>query len=105
MGDFQQHLCSDAAASHKHVRGKRNELRCIFSYCSFIAFAPAHLDLHVAPRRPTQLLEPFQKCRDGAVLALGVSADTPSKIQTSRTRCPCCARADERPRRPRRRAA
>ena len=36
---------------------------------SFIAFGMAHLDLHVTPRHPTQLLEPFQKCRIARLIA------------------------------------
>src|SRR6516164_496965 len=35
----------------------------MFACFSFVASTPADVDPHVAPRSPTQLLEPFQKCQ------------------------------------------
>ena len=92
VGDFQHQLCGGAATGDKHIRGKRNEFRCMLLYCGLIASAPAHLDPHVAPRRPTRLLKPSRNAV-GRALAFGVSADTPSNTPTSRRRSPCCARA------------
>src|SRR6516165_4974669 len=63
VGGFQHDLCGGTATDDKHVRSKCNEFRCMLSCCGFIASAPAHLDLQIAPQRPTRVLEPFQKCR------------------------------------------
>src|SRR6516225_122349 len=70
----------------------------MFACFSFVASTPADVDPHVAPRSPTQLLEPFQKCQMARLRAGRVCAypfqetDEANSLALLRTR-------GERPRR------
>src|SRR5262249_23863821 len=74
----------------------------MFPCFSFVASTPADVNPHVAPRSPTQLLEPFQKCemaclRAGRVCAYPFQkADEANTLAWLRTRserpCRCAAK-------------
>src|SRR6516165_4255320 len=74
----------------------------MFACFSFVTSTPACVDPHVAPRSPTQLLEPFQKCqmprlRTGRVCAYPFQetdeANSLRLLRTCRERpCRCAAK-------------
>src|SRR5262245_29816566 len=74
----------------------------MFACFSFVASTPADVDPHVAPRSPTQLLEPFQKCQMARLRAGRVCAypfqetDEANSLALLRTRgerpCRCAAK-------------
>src|SRR5262249_22459439 len=74
----------------------------MFACFSFVASTPADLDPHVAPRSPTQLLEPFQKCQMARLRADRVcaypfqetdEANSLALLRTHRERpCRCAAK-------------